>query len=83
MDTEGLKEKIKGITAPRRPWGKLRHNLEDIPVIGLAVLVRDGEDFEDAGLPDGRVRTGAGAGIKKVSGTAERDTWRGHVFPGV
>jgi hypothetical protein len=60
MDAEGIKEKIKGITDPHRPWGKLWHNPEDIPVTGLATLVRDREDFEDAGLPDGRVRAGAG-----------------------
>jgi hypothetical protein len=36
-----------GVTAPRRPWGNLRHKLEDILVIGLAVLVCNGSDFED------------------------------------
>jgi hypothetical protein len=36
-----------GVTDPRRPWGNLRHKLEDILVIGLAALVCNGSDFED------------------------------------
>jgi hypothetical protein len=42
-----LKTKIAGIPDPRRPWGNLRHKLEDILVIGLVSMVCDGEDFED------------------------------------
>jgi hypothetical protein len=36
MDIGELREKLKGVTDPRRPWGNLRHKLEDILVIGLA-----------------------------------------------
>jgi hypothetical protein len=34
------------VTAPRRPCGNSRRKLEDILVIGLAVLVCNGFDFE-------------------------------------
>ncbi|MDR0377492.1 MAG: ISAs1 family transposase [Spirochaetaceae bacterium] len=47
MDIGDLREKLKGVTDPRRPWGNLRHKLEDILVIGLAALVCNGSDFED------------------------------------
>jgi hypothetical protein len=47
MDIGKLKEKLERITAPRRQWGNLRHNLEDILVIALAILLCDGEDFQD------------------------------------
>jgi predicted transposase YbfD/YdcC len=47
MDVVELKEKLKEISDPRRPWGNLRHKLEDILVIGLATLLCNGSDFED------------------------------------
>ena len=47
MDITRLKEKLEKIPDPRRPWGNLRHKLEDILVIGLAALLCSGEDFED------------------------------------
>jgi hypothetical protein len=47
MDITRLKEKLEGITDPRRQEGNLPHKPEDIFVIGLAALLRDGEDFED------------------------------------
>ena len=47
MDRAGLKEKLETIPDPRRPWGNLRHKLEDILVIGLVTLLCNGEDFED------------------------------------
>ena len=47
MDIVRLKEKLENIPDPRRPWGNLRHKLEDILVIGLAALLCNGEDFED------------------------------------
>jgi hypothetical protein len=47
MDIVRLKEKLGEITDPRRPWGNLRHKLEDILVIGLATLLCNGSDFED------------------------------------
>jgi hypothetical protein len=47
MDIGKLKEKLERITDPRRQWGNLRHNLEDILVIALATLLCDGEDFQD------------------------------------
>jgi len=47
MDIVRLKEKQGEIADPRRPWGNLRHKLEDILVIGLATLLCNGSDFED------------------------------------
>ncbi|MDR2483278.1 MAG: transposase family protein [Treponema sp.] len=47
MDRVRLQEKLGNIPDPRRPWGNLRHKLEDILVIGLAALLCNGEDFED------------------------------------
>jgi hypothetical protein len=47
MDIGELKEKLDRITDPRRQWGNLRHKLEDVMVIGLAALLRGGEDFQD------------------------------------
>jgi predicted transposase YbfD/YdcC len=47
MDIGKLKEKLERVTDPRRQRGNLRYNLEAVPVIGLATLVCDGEDFED------------------------------------
>ena len=47
MDIVRLKEKLGEITDPRRPWGNLRHKLEDILVIGLATLLCNGSDFQD------------------------------------
>jgi hypothetical protein len=47
MDIGKLKEKLEKITDPRRQWGNLRHNPEDILVIVLATLLCDGEDFQD------------------------------------
>ncbi|MDR2741376.1 MAG: transposase family protein, partial [Treponema sp.] len=47
MDIAGLRENLKGVADPRRPWGNLRHKLEDILVIGLAALVCNGADFQD------------------------------------
>jgi predicted transposase YbfD/YdcC len=42
-----LKEKLERAEDPRRPWGNIRCKPEDIPVIGLPTLIRDGEDFQD------------------------------------
>jgi hypothetical protein len=47
MDIRKLKEKLGRIRDPRRQWGNLRHNLEDILVIARATLLCDGEDFQD------------------------------------
>ena len=47
MNIVRLKEKLGSIPDPRRPWGNLRHRLEDILVIGLAALLCSGEDSED------------------------------------
>ena len=47
MDIARLKEKLGEIPDHRRPWGNLRHKLEDILVIGLATLLCNGSDFED------------------------------------
>jgi len=46
MDIARLKEKLGEITDPRRPWGNLRHKLEDILAIGLAALLCNGSDFQ-------------------------------------
>ena len=47
MDITRLKERLENIPDPRRPWGNLRHKLEDILVIGPAALLCNGEDFGD------------------------------------
>jgi hypothetical protein len=47
MDRGKLKEKLEQEEDPGRPWGNIRHKLEDILIIGLATLIGDGEDFED------------------------------------
>ena len=47
MDIVRLKEKLKEIPDERRPWGNLRHKLEDILVIGLTTLLCNGSDYED------------------------------------
>ncbi|MDR2485564.1 MAG: transposase family protein [Treponema sp.] len=47
MDIARLQEKLGSIPDPRRRRGNLRHKLEDIPVIGLAALLCNGEGFED------------------------------------
>jgi hypothetical protein len=43
MDIARLQEKLGSIPDLRWPWGNLRHKLEDILVIGLAVLLCSGE----------------------------------------
>ena len=47
MDIMRLKVKLGEIPDHRRPWGNLRHKLEDILVIGLLTLLCNGSDFED------------------------------------
>ena len=47
MDVVCLKEKLRKIPDQRRPWGNIRHKLEDILVIGLITLLCNGSDFED------------------------------------
>ena len=48
MKVEDLKKVLKGVKDPRRTeCGNIRHKLEDILIIGLCTVVRDGEDFED------------------------------------
>ncbi|MDR2517778.1 MAG: transposase family protein [Spirochaetaceae bacterium] len=47
MDIARLQEKPGSIPGPRRRRGNLRHKREDIPVIGPAALLCNGEDFED------------------------------------
>ena len=56
MKIEKLKEKISGISDPRRTkYGNIRHRLEDIIVIGLCTIICGGEDF--AAMEDfGKVR---------------------------
>ncbi|WP_051940794.1 ISAs1 family transposase [Stenoxybacter acetivorans] len=41
------KETVSGLTDPRRPYGNLRHKLEDIVIIGLLSVICMGEDFVD------------------------------------
>lgn len=48
MNIEKLKEEIKNIKEPRRTgYGNIRHNLEDIIIIGLCTLICGGKDFAD------------------------------------
>lgn len=56
MKIQNLKEKISGIKDPRRTrYGNVKHNLEDIIVIGLCTIICGGEDF--VAMEDfGRVR---------------------------
>ena len=48
MDIARLKEKLGNIPDPRRPWGNLRHKLEDILVIGPAALLCSGDEDMEA-----------------------------------
>jgi len=47
MRIESLKEAVWEIKDPRRPWGNLRHKLEEIVIIGLCTIICGGEDFDD------------------------------------
>jgi predicted transposase YbfD/YdcC len=48
MKIQSLKEKVSGISDPRRTnYGNIRHKLEDIIVIGLCTVICGGEDFVD------------------------------------
>ncbi|WP_037588185.1 transposase family protein, partial [Stenoxybacter acetivorans] len=47
MSTTKLKEAVSGLSDPRRPYGNLRHKLEDIVIIGLLSVICMGEDFVD------------------------------------
>jgi hypothetical protein len=47
MNIRKLKEKLEREEDPRQPWGNIRRKLENIPVIGLATLIRNGEDFQE------------------------------------
>lgn len=42
-----LKETLLSIHDPRRPWGNIRHKLEDILTIGLCSVICCGEDYVD------------------------------------
>ncbi len=50
MDIRKLTESISMITEPRRQWCNVRHNLEDILIIGLCSVICQGEDYEDLEL---------------------------------
>jgi hypothetical protein len=74
MDIARLQEKLGNIPDPQRPWGNLRHKLEDIPVIALAALLCSGEDFEDMeafGLERTALNPGM-KGEKQTSGPKKR-----------
>ena len=47
MNIRGLTENIGMVSEPRRPWGNIRHKLEDILIIGLCTIICGGEDFVD------------------------------------
>jgi predicted transposase YbfD/YdcC len=47
MEINKLKEALHKIPDPRRPWGNLRHKLDEILIIGLCSVICCGEDFED------------------------------------
>lgn len=47
MDINKLKEELHNIPDPRRPWGNLRHKLDEILIIGLCSVICCGEDFDD------------------------------------
>lgn len=48
MKIKTLKERIEGMTDPRRTsYGNIRHKLEDIIIIGLCTVICGGEDFAD------------------------------------
>ena len=35
------------VSEPSRPWGNIRHKLEDVLIIGLCTIICGGEDFVD------------------------------------
>jgi hypothetical protein len=47
MNIQKLKESLAEVGDPRRPYGNLRHKLEDIIIIGLLSTICLGEDFAD------------------------------------
>ena len=47
MEIQRLKEEIKKVNDPGRPYGNIRHKLEDIVIIGLLTIICIGEDFTD------------------------------------
>lgn len=47
MDIERLKEKLKGVSEPRREWGNFRHKMIELLIISLCAVISGGEDFGD------------------------------------
>ena len=47
MEISRLKETLQEVSDPRRPWGNLRHKLDEILIIGLCSVICCGEDFDD------------------------------------
>jgi predicted transposase YbfD/YdcC len=47
MKISKLQEELREIQDPRRPWGNLRHKLDEILIIGLCSVICCGEDYDD------------------------------------
>ena len=73
---ERLQEELRQISDPRRPWGNLRHRLDDIVIIGLCSIMCGGEDFDDMEV-FGREREEWLSGFLELpNGIPDGDTFR-------
>ena len=76
MKIQTLRERLSGLTDPRRQYGNIRHKLEDIIAIGLCTVICGGEDFVD--MEDfGREREGfLRKFLELPNGIPDSDTFR-------
>ncbi len=76
MDIKKLSESISMITEPRRQWGNIRHNLEDILIIGLCSVICQGEDYEDMELFGNERIEWFKTFLELPNGIPDKDTFR-------
>ncbi len=76
MEMSKLVESIGTIKDPRRPWGNLRHKLEDILIIGLCSVICQGEDFEDMEVFGNERKEWLGGFLELPHGIPDSDTFR-------
>ncbi len=76
MDIRKLSESISMVTEPRRQWGNVRHNLEDILIIGLCSVICQGEDYEDMELFGNERMEWFKTFLELPNGIPDKDTFR-------
>ncbi len=76
MDIKKLSESISMVTEPRRQWGNVRHNLEDILIIGLCSVICQGEDYEDMELFGNERMEWLKTFLELPNGIPDKDTFR-------